>query len=233
MLKPQITKAEYDALEPRIQSEYKQNGSNFVLDIVGDVPEVAALRSDLVARATSEAQLRSQVTDLTAQLETATADATKEVTTKLEKAEAELNTLRTKAAETQQKAQIDQIANKFTNPELFAGALASRVRTTVDENGDVVTKYYDAKGEETTFDKLHDEYLKNPSYSGMLSKSSTTVTTPQSSTTPVMNNGSQPKQQTSNVKVNPTTQKLEIDYSKATDAEIAAAYEQHYAQQQQ
>lgn len=229
MLRFKLTAAEYNALDDRIKAEYKVAGDAYVLDTIGDHPQVSALQTQVSEQATARARAENEVISIRAQNETIKTDTEKAVADKVEKLEKENTAYKTTLVDAATTSAVNGIASQFKTPELFAPSISSRVRTEIVDDK-VVTKYYDKDGKETTQEKLSEEYCKNPAYSSMLNTPQSTPTVANQVPQNAPLNTSAPK---SAVTINPTTNLPQVDFGTATDAEIAQAVAAHHAAQAQ
>lgn len=224
MLRFTITKEQYEALSDVLRAEYRADGDSYVLDTVGDHPAVSREQQRNARLAQDLNRAQDELGQANAKVATAKEDAEKATKEKLEKAEKSLSMYREQAVNSANDKAINGIAQLFNAPDLFHSSLQSRVRTTEGEDGKLVTKFYDKDGNETTSEKLSDEYCKNPAYSGMLKTSQHTPTVPRTLDAPATNN-------TQAVTIDPVTQLPIVDYGKASDAEKLAAIDAYHAAQ--
>lgn len=209
MLKRKINQATYDALADVLKAEYKQNGSDYVLD-TDDARELIAARDSEKTRADNlKTQLDMANTENT-RLKDANGDFTSLETSYKQQLEAkdrtiaDLNTTITaERREIHLGAAADKIAAKFTVPSLVKPEILKRLAL---DNGDQKTvRVLDASGKVSalTMEQLEKEFLDNKEYasivvanraSGSAGKSGASGTnTPQNPFTPPVDGDGKPK----------------------------------------
>lgn len=178
MLNARISPAQFNSLSEVEQSHYVKKGDEYALDVNGDTAEMATLRQ-------ANGQLHQQVlkaenatAQANAKLANADKDAEAKYKTQLDAANTSLDTMRNAMVTTRQNAIIEGIASQFQKPELFRAMLRDMVTVELDEKGDLVEKFKNAKGEACTLEQLSDSYCKSPDYSAMLAKPVSTPTMP-------------------------------------------------------
>lgn len=178
MLNVRISKAQFDALSDAEKAHYIQKGEQFVLDVNGDTDEMLSLRQQNVKlnQDVLNANMKAQQAD--AKVATANAEAEAKYKSDLEAAQKQVTTLRDSALTARRSAIVDTIAKQFTNPELFAPAIQSRVNLEYNDKGELVETFVNDKGESITLEQLTDSYCKNPAYSAMLAKPPSSNTMP-------------------------------------------------------
>ena len=170
MLPFRVTPETYNAYSDEIKSHYKKSGDGYELDTVGDHPQVANMRDQLGRMGIENANLQTEVTTLKGQITTAEATAEAKYKAALDKANASLSKLQETAATTAQQSAINEVAGRFTAPDLFTASLKDRIKVTVKDDGTTQVTYHDKDGKVVDKQVLHDEYLKNPAYTAMLKK---------------------------------------------------------------
>lgn len=229
MLPFKITAAQHATFSDELKAHYVKKGDDYVLETVGDHPQVSSLQNQLAQMGIAQANLQQRNNELTGQITTAEQAAEAKYKGDLESATAKLTKLQETVATDMRGKEIEAIANRFTNSELFAGTLQNRVKTEVAKDGTVQVKYYNKDGAEVERQVLHDEFLKNASYSAMLKKDgaptingSPSTNAPTSAPTTPTNNTTTGGDN-SPVWSKTSDGNVQVDMGRASDAEVAAA----------
>lgn len=227
MLPFKVTASQHATFSDEIKSHYIKKGDDYVLETLGDHPQVAGLQAQIGQMGIAQANLQQRNNELEGQIKTAEQTAETKYKGDLDAANAKLAKIQEKVASDTRAAEVSAIADRFTNSELFTGALESRIKTEVAKDGTVQVKYYNKDGTEVERQVLHDEFLKNTSYSAMLKKDGTPTIngqgnnkTPTPAPTP---SSSQHAGDTSPVWQKTADGKVQVDMSRARDADLAAA----------
>lgn len=167
MLKRTIDADTYNSLPDDVKSHYVKRGNNYVIDLEGSDPEVAATQSALDAERKKNITLESQVRTLTEEKATIVEDAKKETAEELAKLKEQNEQYTAAMIEGEQMKHVNAIASKFKAEDLLRSDLKNRVKVEIVE-GKPQTKFFDKNGKEVEFKVLDDEYCKNPDYSGIL-----------------------------------------------------------------
>jgi hypothetical protein len=233
MLPFKVSATQHAAFSDELKTHYVKKGEDYVLETIGDHPQVTSMQQQLAQMGITHANLQQRNNELTGQIATAEQTAEAKYKADLDATTAKLNKIQEKVANDTRATEIQAIAGRFNNSELFAGTLESRIKTEVAKDGTVAVKFYNKDGAEVDRQVLHDEFLKNASYSAMLKKDGT----------PTINNTPAPKSSTPapNTQTSDTSPvwsktsdgKVAIDMSRASDAEMAAAIAAQREQQAQ
>lgn len=221
MLPFKVTAEQYASFSDELKGHYTKQGDGYALDTIGDHPQVASLQNQIGQMGVTNANLTQRNNELTGQLQVAEQNAETKYKADLDAATAKLNAMQTQASNDKRNAEIEAIASRFTNSELFTGTLEGRIKAEVATDGTVAVKYYNKDGAEVTRQVLHDEFLKNNNYSAMLKKDGAPTIngkTPTAPTSPATPTGEQ-----SPIWSKASDGKVTIDMGRASDAEVAAA----------
>lgn len=222
MLPFKVTAEQHASFSDEIKGHYVKQGDGYVLETIGDHPQVASLQNQIGQMGVANANLTQRNNELTGKMATAEQQAEAKYKADLDSATAKLTAMQTQASNDKRNAEINAIASRFTNSELFTGTLEGRIKAEVTNDGTVAVKFYNKDGAEVTRQVLHDEFLKNNNYSAMLKKDGAPtvngVTNPAAPTAPTTSSGEQ-----SPVWSKASDGKVTIDMGRASDAEVAAA----------
>lgn len=228
MLPFKVTATQHASFSDDIKVHYVKKGDDYVLETVGDHPQVASLQTQLAQMGITNANLQQRNNELTGQIATAEQTAEAKFKGDLESATTKLTKLQETVAADKRGKEIDEIANRFTNSELFAGTLQNRIKTEVAKDGTVQVKYYNKDGAEVERQVLHDEFLKNASYSAMLKKDGAPTINGSPSTNAPTSSPTTPTTNTTTGDNSPVWSKtadgnVQVDMGRASDVEVAAA----------
>ena len=225
MLPFKVTPDQFAAFSDEIKPHYVKKGDSYVLETLGDHPQVANLQAQIGQMGIAQANLQQRNNELEGQIKTIEQTAEAKYKGDLDSTTAKLTKLQESMANDKRSTEIAAIASRFTNSELFEGVLESRIKTEVAKDGTVQVKFYNKDGAEVERQVLHDEFLKNASYSAMLKKDGTPTI-----------NGNKPSTSTTTAPTTSTTTgeqsavwgktddgKVFVDMGRASDAEVAAA----------
>lgn len=174
MLKRKIKKADFEALDAKLQAEYKLNGEDYVLD-TDDARELIAARD---AEKREKDELAKKLTDANKELTTIKAAnsnwETMETSYKAQLSAkdadiAALNTEKTQLMRDKTTAPvIESIASKFTVPSLIKKEIAARLD--VDPRDPTKTIVLDKSGKPSalSLEDLTKEFVDNPDYKGIV-----------------------------------------------------------------
>lgn len=191
-LKMKVGQSVYDAMPADVKKEYKQEGSDFVLDLEGyEDPEAlkrardhekqaaADAKRDLAAAKAAQTAAERKAADLEASGKSVD-DAVKAKDTEWQakydkdigEKDTALNGLRTATIEGHRKSIADTLANKIsTSPGLLSPRLMERIEVEIDPATNTPKSYIlDAAGKRTagTVDDLEKEVLKVKEYAPIL-----------------------------------------------------------------
>lgn len=234
MLPFKMTEAQFTASSDEIKSHYKRSGDGYVLETIGDHPQVTGLQNQLAQAGVNIANLQQANLELTGKVTVAEQNAETKYKADLEAATAKLTKLQNKLQEDTRTSEVNAIAGRFTQSELFVGTLENRIKTEINKDGTVGVKYFNKDGQEVERQVLHDEFLKNTNYSAMLKKDGVPVVNNQpASSAPTTNptSGQPQGQPTTAVWGTGADGKVFIDMGRASDKDVAAAIAAQNAQQ--